>query len=49
MADLPAWLDDLVPLRDASTPPRVVSRAQAHRLGFTDAAIRHRLRRGSTP
>jgi hypothetical protein len=38
--------NDIVPLRDPTALPRVISRADANRFGFTDDAIRHRLDKG---
>lgn len=36
-------LDVAVPLPDPTAPPRIVSRQDAHRLGYTDRAIAHQL------
>jgi very-short-patch-repair endonuclease len=39
-------IDDVAPLLDPSAVPRILSRADAHRFGYTDDAIKHRLATG---
>lgn len=42
----PARIDDVAPLFDPTALPRVLSRAEALRRGYSEDAIRHRLRTG---
>jgi hypothetical protein len=44
--ELPAWLDDVVPLLDSSAPPRIVTLAEAEALGYPFYVVRRLVRRG---